>query len=106
MKIVIFLVPNLTYYIHHLILRNFFFILLYKKSRIHNKFVYCNLYIYGVEHMQSKKDKEEADATERTKEAADAVKDGAKEVRKTCEFMRDTVETSSQKASTCMSNSY
>ncbi|KAK9931376.1 hypothetical protein M0R45_018652 [Rubus argutus] len=43
--------------------------------------------------LQSKK---EDDAAEKTKEAADAVKDGAREVRRTCEFMRDTVETTAK----------
>ncbi|KAM1104519.1 hypothetical protein ACFX15_012529 [Malus domestica] len=46
--------------------------------------------------MQSKKEDDEADACAKTKEAADAVKDGAKEVRQTCEFMRDTVETTAK----------
>ncbi|KAF3457619.1 hypothetical protein FNV43_RR02277 [Rhamnella rubrinervis] len=47
--------------------------------------------------LQSKKDKEVTETCEKTKEAAEAVEQGAKEVRETCKFMRDTVETTAER---------
>lgn len=45
----------------------------------------------------SEKDKEDADAHhERTIEAAEAVTKGAREVRQTCEFLRDTASSTAK----------
>ncbi|XP_062163049.1 uncharacterized protein LOC133869944 [Alnus glutinosa] len=49
--------------------------------------------------LQGKKDNEDAadgDAHERTIEAAEAVTKGAREVRQTCEFLRDTASSTAQ----------